>query len=142
VIEKPTDAYDEPPTEADLSRIEQCLPPRDAPDPLGRFAVTLGAMGDPPEAEFDTDDVYSLLDEVRRLRAELASRPQAFAIGVSATAEPVRGRLLHALFPAPEKRAEDQLVCLRCRKHMRAGDVPDPWQETCPGTPEDPEARP
>jgi hypothetical protein len=56
---------DQPLTDADLARIERCLPPRDSFDIGG-----LGTVEGENPAEFGTDDVRALVDEVRRLRSD------------------------------------------------------------------------
>jgi hypothetical protein len=81
-----------PLTEEDLRRIERCLPPVDPADGETNFAVTLGhvdAGNDLPVAEFDTDDVYRLVVEVRRLRAEQAEVPVVYgSYGTAGPNEP------------------------------------------------------
>jgi hypothetical protein len=64
-IQATTDDDTEPPTDADLARIERCLPERDTFNVSG-----LGAVEGENPASFGTDDVRALVDEVRRLRSD------------------------------------------------------------------------
>lgn len=70
----PLPARDVRVTEEDLARIERVLPPVDE-DGDPRYTMVLGrvaATEADPGAEFDTDDVRNLVNDVRRLRARLS----------------------------------------------------------------------